>query len=185
MECLIRPATISDCDLLMSLIQEIADYHHLLDDVTINAEILRQDGFGENPFYKCIMAELPTENGCKQARPVGYALYFFGYNANHGRMLYLENIYVVSEFRGKGIGQQLLARLAEIALAAGCVEIKFVTMEWNRQAKELYLRLGAHDTTESEQLHCMELGREALQKLAQRGGKTGAGSVRGAQKPLD
>ncbi|KAJ6654896.1 hypothetical protein lerEdw1_006367 [Lerista edwardsae] len=139
----------------MGFIQEIAKFHHLLDDVTISAE------------------------GC----PVGYALYFFGYNVNHGRMLYLENLFVASEFRGKGIGQQLLARVAEIALAAGCVEMKFVTMEWNRLAKEFYVRLGAHDTTESEELHCMELGREALQRLVRRGQRTGSANPCSGQQP--
>ncbi|XP_062994742.1 thialysine N-epsilon-acetyltransferase-like [Elgaria multicarinata webbii] len=164
-----RQATSDDCEVLMSLIQEIATYHHLQDDVTINAQVLKADGFGEDPFYKCILAELPVENGCKKASPVGYALYFFGYNVNHGRMVYLENLYVVSEFRGKGIGKQLMAKVAEVALAAGCMDMKFMTMEWNRRAKEFYLRLGAHDTTESEQLHCMELGTDALRRLAQDG----------------
>ncbi|XP_061446747.1 thialysine N-epsilon-acetyltransferase-like [Rhineura floridana] len=167
MECLIREATSDDCEHLMSLIQEIAAFHHLLDDVTINSQVLKADGFGKDPFYKCIVAELPVENGRKQACPIGYALYFFGYSVNHGRMVYLENLYVVSECRGKGIGKQLLSKVAEIALAAGCVEMKFVTMEWNHPAKEFYNCLGAHDATESEQLHCMELGHATLQRLVQ------------------
>nr|XP_028607843.1 diamine acetyltransferase 2-like [Podarcis muralis] len=169
MECVIREATVEDCENLMSLIHEIADFHHLLEDVTINSQVLKADGFGKDPFFKCLLAEQPVEKGCKPARPIGHALYFFGYNVNHGRMVYLENLYVVAEFRGKGIGKQLLSKVAEIALEAGCVEMKFVTMEWNRPAKEFYVRLGAHDTTDSEDLHCMVLDRDALQRLRQHG----------------
>uniref|UniRef100_A0ABM5EJF5 Thialysine N-epsilon-acetyltransferase-like n=1 Tax=Pogona vitticeps TaxID=103695 RepID=A0ABM5EJF5_9SAUR len=167
MECAIREATSEDCECLMSLIKEIADYHHLGGEVTINSEVLKADGFGKNPFYKCILAERPMRNGCQQAHVIGHALFFFGYSVNHGRIVYLENLYVVSEFRGKGIGRQLLSKVAEMALDAGCVEMKFVTMEWNARAKAFYTRLGAHDTTESEQWHCMELGREGLERLAQ------------------
>ncbi|KAJ7313230.1 hypothetical protein JRQ81_004511 [Phrynocephalus forsythii] len=167
MECAIREATSEDCDHLMGLIQEIADYHHLGAEVTINSQVLKADGFGKDPFYKCILAERPVEKGCQKARIIGYALFFYGYSVNHGRIVYLENLYVVSEFRDKGIGRQLLSKVAEIALGAGCVEMKFVTMEWNSRAKAFYTRLGAHDTTESEQWHCMEIGRDALQRLAQ------------------
>lgn len=71
----------------------------------------------------------------------------------------------------------------QIALAAGCVEMKFVTMEWNRLAKEFYLRLGAHDTTESEELHCMELGRGALERLVQRGQQSGSANPCNGQQP--
>ncbi|XP_063157757.1 thialysine N-epsilon-acetyltransferase-like [Candoia aspera] len=167
MECHIRPATSSDCEQIMSYIKEIATYHNLLHEVIINAEDLKADGFGKEPFFKCLLAELPPENTGKQGRPAGYALYFMGYSVNHGRMIYLENLYVVSEFRDKGVGKQLLAKVAEEALAAGCTGMKFTTMEGNRRAKEFYLRLGAHDTTLSEDWHCMEFGKEALQGLVQ------------------
>ncbi|XP_042327189.1 thialysine N-epsilon-acetyltransferase-like [Sceloporus undulatus] len=171
MECIIREATIDDCEHLMGLIQEIATYHHLENEITINAQVLKADGFGKDPFFKCLLAEQPGEKGCKPGRPIGHALYFFGYSVNHGKMLYLENLYVVSEFRGKGIGMELLRKVAENALATGCMEMKFMTMDWNRRAKAFYERLGAHDTTESEDFHCMELGRDALERLVQKGSK--------------
>ncbi|KAM6453200.1 thialysine N-epsilon-acetyltransferase-like [Liasis olivaceus] len=165
MECLIRPAKSSDCETLMSFIKEIAALHNLLHEVVISAEDLKADGFGKEPFFKCLLAEAPPENAGAQGRPVGYALFFMGYSVNHGRMVYLENLYVVSEFRDKGVGRQLLAKVVEVALAAGCTSMKFATMEGNRRAKEFYLRLGAHDTTQSEDWHCMEFGKEALQRL--------------------
>ncbi|KAL7982997.1 hypothetical protein Chor_013603 [Crotalus horridus] len=134
MACLIRPACSSDCDLLMSFIKDIADYHNLLHEVTISAEDLKADGFGPDPFFKCLMAELPPEDPSKQ-----------------------------------GIGKQMLIKLAEIALAAGCTGMKFSTMEGNQRAKNLYLRLGAEDTTQSFDWHCMEFSQDALQRLAQGG----------------
>uniref|UniRef100_A0A8D2LY66 N-acetyltransferase domain-containing protein n=1 Tax=Varanus komodoensis TaxID=61221 RepID=A0A8D2LY66_VARKO len=136
-------------------------------DIFFPCPVLKADGFGEHPFFKCILAETPAENESKQARTIGYALYFFGYNVNHGRIMYLENLFVVAEFRGSGIGKEFMGKLAEVALQAGCTEIKFVTMEWNREAKDFYTRLGAHDTTESEQWHCMVLEADALRRLAQ------------------
>lgn len=66
-------------------------------------------------------------------------------------------------------GSPLPPPLMQIALEAGCVDMKFTTMEWNSRAKDFYLRLGAHDTTESEKWHCMEFGKEALQRLARSG----------------
>ncbi|XP_058037575.1 thialysine N-epsilon-acetyltransferase-like [Ahaetulla prasina] len=169
MECFIRPATSKDCEVLMSFIKEIAEYHNLLHEVSINAEDLRADGFGQDPFFKCLMAELPPENSSKPGRPIGYALYYKGYCVNHGKIVYLENVYVVPEFRDKGIGKQLLVKLAEVALAAGCTGMKFSTMESNQRAKRLYLRLGAQDTTESLAWHCMEFNKEGLQRLVQGG----------------
>nr|XP_056719922.1 thialysine N-epsilon-acetyltransferase-like [Euleptes europaea] len=178
MECVIRQATREDCDPLMGLMREIAEFHHLLDEVTINSQVLKTDGFGEDPFFKCILAELPAEKGGKAARPIGFALYFFGYSVLHGRIVFLESLYVASEFRGKGIGVKLLGKVAEIALAAGCKEVRFVAMEWNSPAKDFYLRLGAKDMTQShQQWHSMELSGEALQRLAQKGRRSPGGAL--------
>ncbi|XP_048373811.1 thialysine N-epsilon-acetyltransferase-like [Sphaerodactylus townsendi] len=177
MECVIRPAASEDCDHIMALIREIAEFHHLLDEVTINSQVLKADGFGEDPFFKCILAELPAETG-KPVKPPLAASYFFGYCFNRGRSVYLENLYVVPEFRGKGIGTKLLGQVAEAALAAGCVEMHaLMTMDWNSPAKGFYLNLGAQDLTQSEERHCMELDREALQRLAQRGKHSSRGAL--------
>ncbi|ETE61731.1 hypothetical protein L345_12516, partial [Ophiophagus hannah] len=97
---------------------------------------LKADGFSQDPFFKCLMAELPPENPSKP---------------------------------DKGIGKQLLVKVAEVALAAGCTVMKFSTMESNQRAKKLYLRLGAQDTTESLAWHCMEFNKEGLQRLVQGG----------------
>uniref|UniRef100_A0A8C6XEC0 N-acetyltransferase domain-containing protein n=1 Tax=Naja naja TaxID=35670 RepID=A0A8C6XEC0_NAJNA len=121
----------------------------------------------QDPFFKCLMAELPPENPSKPGkswRPIGYALYYKGYCVNHGKIVYLENLYVVPEFRDKGIGKQLLVKMAEVSL-----ECKTFSGFDNQRAKKLYLQLGAQDTTEALAWHCMEFNKECLQRLVQGG----------------
>ncbi|XP_013907551.1 PREDICTED: diamine acetyltransferase 2-like [Thamnophis sirtalis] len=113
--------------------------------------------------------ETPRIACAQKGHPIGYVLYYKGYCINHGKLVYLENIYVAPEFRDKGIGKQLLAKLAEVALAAGCTKMKLTTMESNQRAKKLYLGLGAQDTTESTAWHCMEFNEEGLRRLVQGG----------------
>ncbi|XP_005279397.1 thialysine N-epsilon-acetyltransferase-like isoform X1 [Chrysemys picta bellii] len=166
MECIVRPAQSADCDHLMGMIREIAEYHNLLDEVKINSQVLSADGFGGDPFYQCLVAELAPEQEGKQGHLIGYALFFFGYSVNTGRIVYLENLYVVSESRGQGIGKKLMSEVAKLALARGCVEMKFTVAEWNVRALAWYRQLGAQDKTEAGGWHCVELGGEALQRLA-------------------
>ncbi|XP_037743180.1 thialysine N-epsilon-acetyltransferase [Chelonia mydas] len=166
MECVVRPAQSTDCDHIMGMIREIAEYHNLLDEVTINSQVLRADGFGGDPFYQCLVAELAPEQEDKQGHLIGYALFFFGYSVNTGRIVYLENLYVVSEFRGRGIGKKLLSEMAKVVLARGCTEMKFTVAAWNSQALAWYRQLGAQDKTEASDWHCFELGAEALRRLA-------------------
>ncbi|XP_039355963.1 thialysine N-epsilon-acetyltransferase-like [Mauremys reevesii] len=169
MECIVRPAQSADCDHVMGMIREIAEYHNLLDEVKINSQVLRADGFGGDPFYQCLVAELGPEQGDKQGHLIGYALFFFGYSVNTGRIIYLENLYVLSEFRGWGIGKKLMSEVAKVALARGCVEMKFTVVEWNSRVLAWYRQLGAQDKTEAGGWHCMELGAEALHRLAGEG----------------
>ncbi|XP_025050971.1 diamine acetyltransferase 2-like isoform X5 [Alligator sinensis] len=101
-----------------------------------------------------------------QGPPVGYALFFFGYSVNHGRLVYLENLYVEAPYRGRGIGKTLLSEVAKVSLAHGCVEMKLMVMEGNHRAAAFYQGLGACDTTADEGWHCVELGGLALHRLA-------------------
>ncbi|XP_025050969.1 diamine acetyltransferase 2-like isoform X4 [Alligator sinensis] len=78
----------------------IAEHHQLRHQVTIGAQDLQADGFGPNPFYHCLLAELLPRPGELPGPPVGYALFFFGYSVNHGRLVYLENLYVEAPYRG-------------------------------------------------------------------------------------
>ncbi|XP_025050968.1 diamine acetyltransferase 2-like isoform X3 [Alligator sinensis] len=144
----------------------IAEHHQLRHQVTIGAQDLQADGFGPNPFYHCLLAELLPRPGELPGPPVGYALFFFGYSVNHGRLVYLENLYVEAPYRGRGIGKTLLSEVAKVSLAHGCVEMKLMVMEGNHRAAAFYQGLGACDTTADEGWHCVELGGLALHRLA-------------------
>uniref|UniRef100_A0A8C8S746 N-acetyltransferase domain-containing protein n=1 Tax=Pelusios castaneus TaxID=367368 RepID=A0A8C8S746_9SAUR len=151
--------------------QEIAEYHNLLDEVKINAQVLRADGFRRDPFFQCLLAELPSLIPLSSpGHPIGYALFFFGYSVHTGRIVYMENLYVVSEFRGRGIGRKLLSEVAKVALAADCAEIKFTVSEWNSRVLAWYRCLGAQDKSEIDGWHCLEMDAETLHRLAGDGG---------------
>ncbi|KAM5307653.1 thialysine N-epsilon-acetyltransferase isoform 2-T3 [Glossophaga mutica] len=97
----IREAKEEDCGNILRLIRELAEFEELSDQVKISEEDLRADGFGENPFYYCLVAEsLPSPGETQGSCLVGYGLYYFIYSTWKGRSIYLEDIYVKPEYRG-------------------------------------------------------------------------------------
>ncbi|XP_032287745.1 diamine acetyltransferase 2 isoform X4 [Phoca vitulina] len=97
----IREAEEGDCGHILRLIRELAEYEKLSEQVQISEEALRADGFGGNPFYHCLVAEvLPAPGEPQGPRVVGYGLYYFIYSTWKGRNVYLEDIYVTPECRG-------------------------------------------------------------------------------------
>uniref|UniRef100_A0A8D1IYJ7 Spermidine/spermine N1-acetyltransferase family member 2 n=1 Tax=Sus scrofa TaxID=9823 RepID=A0A8D1IYJ7_PIG len=100
---LIREAKEGDCGNILRMIRELAEYEKLSDQVKISEEALRADGFGENPFFHCLVAEiLPAPGEPQGSCMVGYGLYYFIYSTWTGRNIYLEDIYVKPEYRGTG-----------------------------------------------------------------------------------
>lgn len=100
---MIREAKEGDCGNILRLIRELAEYEKLSDQVKISEEALRADGFGETPFYHCLVAEILSAPGEPQGPcVVGYGLYYFSYSTWKGRNIYLEDIYVKPEYRGTG-----------------------------------------------------------------------------------
>lgn len=106
---LIRPATIHHVALLRTLIRELAEYEHKLEMVTIEEADLAKDGFGPDPKFRALIAEW-------DGQPAGYALFFGYYSTWAGRGLFLEDLFVREQFRGRGIGKALLALVARIAV---------------------------------------------------------------------
>uniref|UniRef100_UPI00398F624C thialysine N-epsilon-acetyltransferase-like n=1 Tax=Pristiophorus japonicus TaxID=55135 RepID=UPI00398F624C len=145
-----------------------ADWRHVL-ETTPHPRGLRADGFSADPFYKCLVAEVPAELACRGQTIVGYAMYFFTYTAWKGRALYLEDLYVMDECRGKGIGGEFLRRIAEIAIQNKCSSLQFVVLNENRPSIEFYIAKGADDMTKAEGWHLFRFEREQLEGLA--GGK--------------
>ncbi len=133
----LRPATADDVPLILGFIRDLAAYEKLSHEVAATADALRHTLFGDPAAAHVVLAE---EDG----RPAGFALYFFNYStflAQPG--LYLEDLFVKPEFRGRGTGKALLLHLAKIANARGCGRMEWAVLDWNEPAKGFYRKLGA------------------------------------------
>lgn len=131
----IRPAGSSDAPTIVRLVRELADFEGLLDQVRITEADVLRDGFGEQPRFACLLAEVDGAS-------VGIALYFEDYSTFEGRPgIFVEDLYVTEAARGLGIGQQLLARLACIAVERDYRRLDLMVLHWN-PARGFYERLG-------------------------------------------
>ncbi len=157
----IRPATLEDVPLLKQMIVEFATFEKLADEVTVTEEVLARDGFGMHPRFRALLPEWDDE-------VAGYAIFFNFYSSFQGPGLFLEDIYVREEFRGKGIGKILMAEVAAIALREGFWAMRWEVLEWNQSAIDFYKRLGAkflHDWME------VRLEGEGLRRLVESAAK--------------
>lgn len=138
----IRPATAGDGAAFLALVDALADYEQLpRPDAAARARLLR-DGFGPAPRFETFLARL-------DGRPVGYAFYYYTYSSFLARpTLWLEDLFVVPEARGRGIGLALLRRLGREAAARACGRMEWTVLDWNRPAIEFYDRLGARPMSE-------------------------------------
>ena len=167
METVIRKATAADAALILEFIRALAAFERAPNAVTATEEGLLRDGFGPNPFYYCLIAE---HNG----RPAGFAFYFFNYSTWVGRPgIYVEDLFVLPEFRRRGIGKVLLKQVAAIALEHGCQRLQWEVLDWNTPAIDFYRAMGAEFLDEWRNV-C--LSGDALVRLATCGGTDGAGA---------
>ena len=133
----IRTTTQADVPVILSLIRELAEYEHAPDAVLATEAGLREVLFGAKPSAEVLLA---LEN----AEPVGFAVYFHNFSTWLGRPgLYLEDLFVRPEKRGKGYGRALLERLAQIAKERGCGRMEWAVLDWNEPAIQFYRTLGA------------------------------------------
>jgi GNAT superfamily N-acetyltransferase len=153
----IRSATVEDVPLLRQMILEFATFERLAEHVTVTEEELARDGFGERPRYRLL---LPEWDG----RVAGYELLYDFYSSFAGRGLFLEDIYVREEFRGKGIGKALMAEAATIALREGYWGLRWEVLDWNQPAIDFYKKLGA---TFMDDCKAVRLEGDALRRLAE------------------
>lgn len=145
MPCTLRSATAADVPLILSLIRDLATYEKLLPEVVATEDSLRRTLFGENPAggepaAPAAHVVIAEEDG----QPAGFALYFFNYSTFLAKPgIYLEDLFVKPEFRGRGTGKALLLHLAKIANARGCGRMEWAVLDWNEPAKGFYKKLGA------------------------------------------
>jgi len=132
----LRKATAKDIPLILSFIRELAEYERSPKAVSCTEKDLRRDGFGPRPKFRVIIAEWNGE-------PAGMAFFFYNYSTWQGRPgIFIEDLFVRRQFRGKGIGRALMAKLAQTAIAEKCHGIRWEVLDWNKPAIDAYQHLG-------------------------------------------
>ncbi|WP_165063828.1 GNAT family N-acetyltransferase [Paludisphaera rhizosphaerae] len=133
----IRQAVPEDCQAIANLIRELAIYEKLDQFAKATAEDFRQHLFGSRPYAEVLLAEIAGE-------PVGLALFFHTFSTFRGQPgIYLEDLFVQPEHRGRGIGKALLGTLAKLTLERKCGRLEWAVLDWNEPAIGFYKSLGA------------------------------------------
>lgn len=134
---ILRPAQPDDIQVLFRLIQALAEYEKLSHAVTGNADALKEHLFGSRPYAEAILAEYAGQ-------AVGFALFFPNYSTFLTQPgIYLEDLFVLPEYRRQGIGKAILSYLAKLASERGCGRLEWSVLDWNEPAIAFYRRMGA------------------------------------------
>jgi GNAT superfamily N-acetyltransferase len=133
----IQPATVADAPLILSFIRALAEYERLSDHVVATETTVRETVFGSRPSAEVVIARV-------DGTPVGFAVWFHNYSTFLSRRgLYLEDLFVLPEWRGRGVGGALLKHLARIAVSRSCGRMEWAVLDWNETAIRFYRGLGA------------------------------------------
>ena len=131
-----RYAERKDVNLILQFIKELADYEKMLDEVVATPELLEEWIFDKNKAEVIFVLE--------DSKEVGFALFFHNFSTFLGRSgIYLEDLYVKPECRGKGYGKALLTKLAQIAVERGCGRLEWWCLDWNQKSIDFYKSMGA------------------------------------------
>ena len=137
----IRKASIDDVPLILKFIKELSVYEKRSKEVVATEDTLRETLFRDKPYAQVLIAEI-------EGKPVGYALYFYHFSTFIGRPgLYIEDVYVSEEYRGKRIGTALFKYCAHIAKENKCVRMEWSVLKWN-PARKFYDHMGAKPINE-------------------------------------
>src|SRR6476646_5228505 len=136
-EVSVRPAVESDLPLILHLIESLAEYERLRDQCVATEEKLRATLFGDHPAAEILIASIENE-------PMGFALFFHNYSTFLAqRGIFLEDLFVRPEARGKGVGRALLSSLARLAVERDCGRLEWNVLDWNELAISFYKGIGA------------------------------------------
>ena len=136
MKTIIRRAVKDDCLRLLELVQELATYERAPGDVTVTLDHFTESGFGKQPVWWAFVAEVDE-------RIIGFALYYIRYSTWKGQAMYLEDILITNEMRGKGVGKLLFDRLIEEARDKKFNRIIWQVLDWNEPAINFYKKYNA------------------------------------------
>jgi GNAT superfamily N-acetyltransferase len=133
----IRSATAADVPVILRFVRELAAYEKLSHEVTATEELLRRHLFGERPMAEVILA---VEDGVE----AGFALFFHNFSTFVGKPgIYLEDVYVRPEFRGRGRGKAMMVYLARLARQRDCGRFEWAVLDWNKPSLDFYESIGA------------------------------------------
>jgi GNAT superfamily N-acetyltransferase len=137
----IRPATLDDAESIMSMIAEFKAYLRALGDdyafISFTIDNYRRDGFGEDPAFSALIVE-------SGGRAMGYAIYAFEYSTDTGkRNIFLHDLFVRAEYRGRGVGEKLMKRISEICKSRGGDTVAWCVWHANETAIRFYRKIGA------------------------------------------
>ena len=158
---MIRTGTEEDAPVIFSLIKELAEYEHLTHEVAASVDDIRKTLFGERPFAETLIGE-------NDGLPISFALFFYNFSTFLGKPgIYLEDLYVQPEHRGKGFGSKMLAHIAALAKERNCGRFEWSVLNWNTPAIRTYEKLGA---TPMKEWILYRLSGGALDRLADKKG---------------
>ncbi|NMA48217.1 MAG: GNAT family N-acetyltransferase [Tissierellia bacterium] len=136
-----RHAERKDVPLILWFIKELAKYEKLLDEVVATEELLEEWIFDKNKAEVIFAME--------DEKPIGYALFFQNFSTFLGRSgIYIEDLFVLPDYRGKGYGKSIIKKLAQIAVERGCGRMEWCCLDWNKPSIDFYLSLGAEPMKE-------------------------------------
>jgi len=153
----VRTARVDDVPVIRELISELAEYEKRLEEVLTTEAVISRDGFGKHPEFSALIAEWGGTTA-------GFALFFGHYSTWRGAGLYLEDLFVRPEHRGRGVGKALLAGVARVAKEQNRLFIRWVVLDWNQPAIAMYEKLGAEFLDE---WRTALLAGESLKKLSE------------------
>ena len=131
-----RFAKEDDCALILRFIRDLADYEKMSDQVVATEEILREWIFDKKKAEVLFV--------CEEEKEVGFALFFHNFSTFLGRAgIYLEDLFVLPEYRNKGYGKALLTKLSQITVERGCGRLEWACLDWNKPSIDFYKSLGA------------------------------------------
>lgn len=153
----VKTTTLQDIPAILELMREFAEYENLLEYLEVTAEDLQKAIFGENAFVKCLIA-------LDDIKPIAYAFFYPTFSSFRGqKSVYLEDIFITSEYRKYGIGEGMLREIARIGKEFGAVRMDFQVLKWNEPAIGFYKKYGA--IMDEDERH-FKFTDEAFEKLA-------------------